>query len=79
MLPIDIDLLLNGSSAVEWERIEFKESWNPLDVIHTLCAFANDFNNLDGGYIFIGIAEKDGKPIFPHKGLSQSEIDKIQQ
>ncbi len=79
MLPINIDSLLNGDSSVEWERIEFKEGWNPLDVIHTLCAFANDFNNLDGRYIFIGIAEQDGKPVFPPKGLSQSEIDKIQK
>jgi len=79
MLPINIDSLLSGHSSVEWERIEFKEGWNPLAVIHTLCAFANDFNNLDGGYIFIGIGEKDGKPIFPPKGLSQNQIDKIQK
>jgi ATP-dependent DNA helicase RecG len=79
MLPINITSLLGGTSAVEWARIEFKEGWNPLDVIHTLCAFANDFNNLDGGYVIIGIAEKDGKPVFPPKGLSQSEIDKIQK
>lgn len=79
MLPINIDSLLSGKSSVEWERIEFKEGWNPLAVIHTLCAFANDFNNLDGGYIFIGVGEKNGKPIFPPKGLSQSDIDKIQK
>lgn len=79
MLPISINSLLDGSSSVEWERIEFKEGWNPLDVIQTLCAFANDFNNLDGGYICIGVAEDDGKPIFPPKGLSQSQIDKIQK
>ena len=79
MLPINIDSLLSGNSSVEWERIEFKEGWNPLAGIHTLCAFANDFNNLDGGYIFIGVGEKNGKPIFPPKGLSQGEIDKIQK
>ncbi len=79
MLPVDINSLLSGSSSVEWERIEFKEGWNPLAVIHTLCAFANDFNNLDGGYIFIGIGEKNGKPLFPPKGLTQEQIDKIQK
>lgn len=79
MLPVNINSLLSGDSAVEWARIEFKEGWNPLETIHTLCAFANDFNNLDGGYLIIGIAEKDGKPILPPKGLSQSEIDKIQK
>jgi hypothetical protein len=30
--------------VVESERIEFKEGWNPLSVLHTLCAFANDFH-----------------------------------
>ena len=72
-------MLLSGKSSVEWERVEFKEGWNPLSIIHTLCAFANDFNNLDGGYIFIGVGEKNGKPIFPPKGLSQRDIDKIQK
>ncbi len=79
MLPINIESIINKESAVEWERIEFKEGWNPIDIIHTLCAFANDFNNLDGGYIFIGIAEDKGNPILPPVGLSQSEMDKIQK
>ncbi len=35
---IHIDHLLNGK-AVEWERLEFKAGWNPLDVLHTVCAF----------------------------------------
>jgi ATP-dependent DNA helicase RecG len=78
-LPINLDEILSGNSSVEWERIEFKEGWNPLPIIQTLCAFANDFNNLDGGYIFIGIEEKDGKPVFPLKGLNLNQIDKIQK
>lgn len=57
-LPIPIDSLLNGK-AVEWERLEFKEGWNPLDVLHTLCEFANDFHNLGGGYIVVDVP---GKP-----------------
>jgi len=55
-LPIDIDAILKGR-LVESERLEFKEGWNPEKVIHALCAFANDFHNLGGGYIFIGIKE----------------------
>ena len=47
-LPININQLLNGK-AVEWERLEFKKGWNPEDILHTICAFANDFHNLDGG------------------------------
>ena len=49
-LPININDLLHGKS-VEWERLEFKQGWNPLDTLHTLCAFANDFHNLGGDYI----------------------------
>jgi ATP-dependent DNA helicase RecG len=77
-LPINIDQLINGPS-VEWERIEFKEGWNDIDILLTICAFANDFSNLGGGYIIIGIAEKDGWPILPPKGLDVAEADKIQK
>ena len=27
-----------------------------------MCAFANDFHNLGGGYIFLGIADANGSP-----------------
>ncbi len=77
-LPINIDDLINGTT-VEWERIEFKEGWNDLDIFHTICAFANDFSNLGGGYIVVGISEKDGKPILPPKGLTPEQADKIQK
>ena len=36
---------------MEWERLEFKKGWNPAAVMHAICAFANDFRNLGGGYI----------------------------
>lgn len=77
-LPININDLLTGNT-VEWDRLEFKSGWNPEDILHTLCAFANDINNWGGGYIIIGIEEKDGIPILPPKGLNQNQIDKIQK
>ncbi len=48
-LPINIDDLLHHR-AVESERVEYKEGWNPESILHTLCAFANDFHNLGGGH-----------------------------
>ena len=48
-LPVNIHKVLQGS-PVEWERLEFKRGWNPEAVLHTLCAFANDFHNLGGGF-----------------------------
>src|SRR3972149_989132 len=77
-LPLNINHLLRGK-PVEWERLEFKEGWNPESVLHTMCAFANDINNWGGGYIVIGIEEKKGVPVFPPKGLSPAEIAKIQK
>jgi hypothetical protein len=53
--------MLRGRPA-EWERLEFKRGWNPEAVLHTLCAFANDFHNLGGDYIFLDIAEANGSP-----------------
>ena len=56
-LPINIDELLHGHT-VEWDRIELKKGWNPEDIIHSLCAYANDINNWDGGYIVIDVGER---------------------
>ena len=77
-LPISMDMLLHGK-AVEWERLEFKSGWNPLDVLHTLCAFANDFHNLGGGYIVVGVAERDGCPALPPAGLDVNQLNGIQK
>ena len=77
-LPIDITTLLEGRT-VEWERLEFKKGWNPVDALHTLCAFANDFHNLGGGYIVIGVAEQDGRPVLPPEGLDPASFDRIQK
>jgi len=41
-LPVNINDLLTART-VEWERLEFKAGWNSEDVLHTMCAFANDF------------------------------------
>ncbi len=77
-LPINIDDLLHGES-VEWERMEFKQGWDPQDVLHSICAFANDFHNLGGGYIFVGVAEQNGLPVLPPAGIAPGSIDAIQK
>jgi len=77
-LPINIENLLT-SRTVEWERLEFKAGWNPKAVLHTMCAFANDFHNLGGGYIIIGVGEEDGHPVLPPTGLPVKQLDTIQK
>ena len=77
-LPINIEKLLYGR-VVEWERLDFKRGWNPDDVMHTACAFANDIHNWGGGYIIIGVEEKDGTPVLPPYGLDIESVDRIQK
>ena len=64
ILPIDPAALLRAR-GVEWERVELKASWDPRttgpQVLRTICAFANDYHNLNGGYVVIGVRERDGR------------------
>jgi ATP-dependent DNA helicase RecG len=77
-LPININDLLN-STVVESDRLEFKSGWNPEPIMHTICAFANDFHNFGGGYIVIGMEENKGKPIYPPLGIDVAHVDKMQK
>lgn len=68
---------------IESSRIEFKRSWNegPTadQVLRTLCAFANDFQNLGGGYIVLGVEETNGEAVLPPAGLDAGELERIQR
>lgn len=80
-LPIGIDELLGG--AIETTRLEFKASWDPertgYQVLKTLCAFANDLQNLNGGYVLIGVNESQGVATRPVAGLDEASIEAIQK
>ena len=82
ILPIDLDSLLY-CSGIEAERVEFRESWDPArigpQVLRTICAFANDYHNLNGGYIVIGAGESDGRAELPPKGLSTDDLAAAQE
>lgn len=75
-IPININDLIN-CRVVESNRVEFKSDWNPTPIIHSICAFANDIDNVGGGYIVIGVEEKDGAPVLPVKGIAQERVDGI--
>ncbi len=77
-LPINIDKLIRQRS-IEGERIEYKMGWNPKSVLHSICAFANDFHNLGGGYVVIGVEAQDGRPSLPPVGIDPNKIDSIQK
>ena len=44
-LAINIEDLLN-KQKIESNRIEFKKGWNPGSIYRSICAFANDFDDL---------------------------------
>lgn len=75
-LPINIEDLLRRQK-IEGNRIEFKAGWNPDAVYHSICAFANDFDNIGGGYIVIGVEEERGIACRPVKGLPVETVDGI--
>ena len=76
-LPINLqDLLLQRT--IEGERVEYKAGWNPQAVLHSICAFANDFHNLGGGYVVLGVEELNGQPVLPPKGIDSGRIDSLQ-
>lgn len=81
-LPINIDRLLH-QRGVEGSRVEFKGSWNEEwvveQVLHTICAFANDYQNNNGGYIVLGVEERSGVAVLPPKGLDRERLTEIQK
>ena len=79
-LAININDLLN-KQKIESNRIEFKKGWNPASIYHSVCAFANDFDDLGGGYIVVGVDtdETTGVAIRPVEGIPTEKIDGILQ
>lgn len=75
-IPVNIGELINRR-IVESTRIEFKSDFNPDPIIRSICAFANDIDNMGGGYIIVGVEESNGAPVFPIKGIEQPRIDGI--
>ena len=65
--------------TIEGERVEYKAGWNPKAVLHTICAFANDFHNLGGGYVVVGVEERNGRPVLPPTGIDPDSVDAIQR
>ena len=82
ILSINVDDLLH-CRGVESERVEFKGSWDPdttgPQVLRTICAFANDYHNLNGGYVVIGVSEEESRSVLPPAGLVPAEIEAAQR
>lgn len=77
-LPVPLSALLAGTK-IESDRVEFKQGWNPGPIFRTVCAFANDFANIGGGYVVVGIACEEGQPLVPPVGVPDGDLDLIQR
>lgn len=77
-LPINVEDLLM-QRKVESNRIEFKKGWNPDRIYRSICAFANDFDNIGGGYIIVGVEEVNGMAKRPVVGIPIEQLDDIQK
>ena len=92
-LLINVNDLLS-LQGVEKQRVEFKKAWHSRkeggtywQIVHTVCAFANDYYNDNGGYIIIGVEEKenwedegdDRQIILPPLGVPGKDLDRIQR
>lgn len=53
-IPINVEDLLMQRKE-ESNRIEFKKGWNLDKIYRSICAFANNFDNIGGGYILVGV------------------------
>lgn len=81
ILPVILDDLIHAR-AVESVRRDFKKTWNtPIkeSTLRSICAFANDLQGMNGGYIILGIEEDGGLPVLPPHGLEGVNIDSAQR
>lgn len=82
ILPVNVNNLLHFR-GIESARVEFKASWDKkivgFQLLKTICAFGNDLQNLNGGYIVLGVAEQEGQVVLPPKGLSAEALEESQQ
>ena len=67
--------------SVESTRVEFKATFNEHNgpqVLATICTFANDYQNLGGGYVVIGVAEQNGRAVLPAAGITVETAERAQ-
>ncbi len=80
-LPFNLDDLIHRR-AIENNRVDFKATWSEqtkAQVVRTVCAFANDLLNLNGGYIVLGVEETGGRPVLPPQGLDDLDLESVQK
>ncbi len=79
--PFNLDDLVHRR-VVESHRVELKATWNgeiKAATVRTVCAFANDLLNFNGGYVVLGVEERGGRAVLPPRGLRELDLERIQK
>lgn len=65
------DLFPGG--AIAPERVEFASDWDEKTtgprLLRAICGFANDFSEVNGGYVVLGAVRGEERPLAPGRGL----------
>ncbi|MBQ7243675.1 MAG: putative DNA binding domain-containing protein [Bacilli bacterium] len=77
-LPTNFRNIIN-KDVVEQIRVECKKGWNPLEVVESVCSFANDIDNFGGGYIIIGAEYNQDADRYVFYDFSKKQLDDIQK
>lgn len=67
-------------ARVESFQLELKAGWDEHTkpaIIRTICAFANDLLNHNGGYVIVGVEDVGGSAVLPPKGLPPNSIEQV--
>jgi hypothetical protein len=67
-------------ARVESFQLELKAGWDEHTkpaILRTICAFANDLLDHDGGYVILGVEDAGGSATLPPKGLPPESIEQV--
>jgi predicted HTH transcriptional regulator len=67
-------------ARVESFQLELKAGWDEHTkpaIIRTICAFANDLLNHNGGYVVVGVEDAGGSAALPPKGLPLELLEQV--
>jgi predicted HTH transcriptional regulator len=67
-------------ARVESFQLELKAGWDEHTkpaIIRTICAFANDLLNHNGGYVILGVEDAGGSAALPPKGLPLESLEQV--
>lgn len=69
-------------ARVESFQLELKAGWDEHTkpaIIRTICAFANDLVNHNGGYVILGVEDVGGSAALPPKGLPPESLEQVKK